>query len=148
MTKVRNYRPLIIILAIISVIGITFGGYTYIHRASIEMAYVYNCGIVDFKPDSLTPYCADAGAGITGIDWETWNANGATGTAEYTVNTCEPNCASGTWKYAEVTFTLTKPVRDKGKTVLSRIDIATKDGKNLPLSNSPSLGWDLERKPL
>lgn len=144
----KNLRPLIILLALITVIGISLGTFTFLHRAAREQVYVYNCGIVDYKPQSLTPYCADANAGVGNFEWNTWDSSGATGTGLYSLNLCEPNCAQGKWKYAEVNVRLSKSVRAKGKIVLTRIDIVTKDGKNLPNGKSPSFGWDLESKPL
>lgn len=96
----------------------------------------------------MTPYCADAGAGVGNLEWDTWSAQGATGTGLYGINLCTPTCADGKWKFADVKVTLSKSVVSNGKTILSRIDIVSKDNKNLPQSDSPSFGWDLERKPL
>ncbi len=135
-------------VAIISLMAIGFGTFVVIDHASHKIAYVYNCGIIDFKPQSLTPYCADVGAGIANIEWTTWDKDGASGTADYAVNDCDPNCAEGSIDMMEVTFTLSKPVKDGDKIVLSRVDLASTDGTNLPLLDSPNLGWNLERKPL
>jgi hypothetical protein len=145
---VKNSRALLIVLTIITVVGISLGTITYFNRALLEHVYVYNCGIVDYKPTSMTPYCADAGADVGNLEWDTWGAKGATGTGLYGINLCEPNCAEGKWKFADVNVTLSKSVTANGKTILSRIDIVTKDKTNLPQSNSQSLGWDLERRPL
>ena len=134
---------MLILLTLISVIGISIGTYTFFHRAATEQVYVYNCKIIDYKPTSLTRNCADAGAGVGQIEWDTWTASGAAGVGRYAINLCDPNCAGGKWNYADVKVTLSKSVRDEGKKVLSRIDIATVDGKNLPRRNSPKLGWDL-----
>lgn len=144
----KTTRPLLILLTLISVIGVSLGTYTFFHRATTEQIYVYNCGMVDYKPTSMTQFCADAGAGVADIEWDTWSASGAKGTGQYAVNPCEPSCVEGKWKFADVKVALSKVVRDKSKRVLSRIDIVTIDGKNLPQSTSPELGWDLEREPL
>lgn len=82
------------------------------------------------------------------LEWDSWGSKGAKGTGLYGVNLCDPTCAEGKWKFADVNVSLTKAVVAKGKKVLTRIDIITKDNKNLPHGNSPSLGWDLEAKPL
>ena len=87
-------------------------------------------------------------AGIGEIEWDTWGAKGARGTGLYGVNLCDPSCADGKWKFAEVDVSLSKKIKAHGKTVLTRIDIIAKERKNLPQSNSSSLGWDLERKPI
>lgn len=135
-------------LSIISVVAISLGGITFLNRALLEHVYVYNCGIIDYKPQSMTPYCADAGAGVGNLQWDSWGAKGASGTGLYGVNLCNPTCVDGKWKFADVYVTLSKTVHANGKTILSRIDLVTKDNKNLPQSNSPRLGWDLEAKPL
>lgn len=141
----KNFRPLLIVLSIVTVVGISLGTVTYLNRALLEHVYVYNCGIVDYKPQSLTPYCADAGAGVGNLEWDSWGSKGATGTALYGVNLCDPSCADGKWKFADVNVSLSKVVESKGKKIMTRIDIITQDKKNLPQSNSPSLGWNLER---
>ncbi len=144
----KNSRPLLIVLSIITVVGISLGTITYFNRALLEHVYVYNCGIIDYKPQSMSPHCANAGAGVGNLEWDAWGAKSATGTGLYGVNLCKPTCARGKWKFADVNVTLSKSVATNGKTILSRIDIITKDKKDLPQSNSPSFGWDLERKPL
>lgn len=144
----KNSRPLLIVLSIITVVGISLGTITFFNRALLEHVYVYNCGIIDYKPTSMTPYCADSGAGVGNLEWDSWGARGATGTGLYGVNLCIPTCAQGKWKFADVNVALSKSVTANGKTILSRIDIITKDKKNLPQSHSPSFGWVAERMPL
>lgn len=137
---------MIILLALVTVIGLSWGMYTYVSNAKTEQVYAYNCGLVDFKPMSLTPFCADAGVGISNIKWQVWSADKATGSGLYEMNMCDPSCVEGKWVYANVNVTLTKSVLDKGKKVLTRVDFGTVNGKNLPLSNKSTNGWDLERK--
>ncbi len=144
----KNSRPMLVALSIVTVVGISLGMITFLNRAVPEHVYVYNCGIVDYKPQSMTPYCADDGAGVGNLDWEKWGADGATATGLYGVNLCIPTCADGKWKFADVDVTLSKSVKANGKTILSRIDIVTTDRKNLPQAHSPSMGWNLERKRL
>jgi hypothetical protein len=59
---VKNSRALLIVLTIVTLVGISLGTITYFNRALLEHVYVYDCGIVDYKPTTMTPYCADAGA--------------------------------------------------------------------------------------
>ena len=139
---------MIILLALVTVIGLTIGMYSYVSNAKTEHVYAYNCGLIDYKPLSLTPFCADIGVGIAHIKWDTWTSSKATGVGQYGMNLCDPSCSAGKWVYADVKVTLTKSVLDKGKKVLSRIDFGTVDGKNLPLSNKSTNGWDLETKRL
>lgn len=145
----KSSRGLLVVLALISVVGIGIGMYTFLHRAVSEQVYVYDCGIIDFKPTTMTQYCADAGVGVANIEWESWSATGATGIGNYAANDCEPSCVAGTWSYAKVDITLSKPVKDKGKTVLSRIDVQTQDPKELlPLLETSGEGWELEANSL
>jgi hypothetical protein len=95
---------MLVVLALISVIGIGIGMFTFLNRAVSQQIYTYDC---------------------------------------------EPSCVAGTWKYAKVNITLSKPVKDKGKTVLSRIDVQTQDPKELlPLLKTSDEGWDLEANSL
>jgi hypothetical protein len=138
----KNPRPLLIVLAIITVVGISLGTITFVNRALLEHVYVYNCGIIDYKPQSMTQF------GVGNLEWDSWGAKGATAVGLYGVNLCDPTCAQGKWRFADVNVSLSKTIEVKGKMILTRIDIVAKDSKNLPQNNSPSLGWDLERKPL
>ena len=139
----KTSRPLLNILAIVTVIGISLGGYTYVHKAATSQIYAFNCGLMDYKPTSLTQYCADAGAGVSDIKWDTWSADGATGTARYAINNCEPTCVAGTWKYADVNIRLSTLVHKGGKPVLSHVYYKTVDGKKLPLGKTSYEEWDL-----
>ena len=139
---------MLVALSIVTVVGISLGMITFLNRAVLEHVYVYNCGIVDYKPQSMTPYCADAGAGVGNLEWNTWGANGATGTGLYGVNMCVPTCADGKWQFTDVDVKLSKSVKADGKTILSRIDIVTTDHQDLPEAHSPSMGWNLQAKPL
>ncbi len=132
------------ILALATILGISFGGYIFVNRAITTQAYVTNCGIIDYKPTSVLKFCADGGVAIGGIEWETWSAHGATGTGKYQINDCSPNCADGKIYYADVQIQLSKSKTLNGKDVLTFISLKTKDGKNLPLSSSPRDAWPLE----
>ena len=129
-------------------VGISLGTITFLNHAILEHVYVYNCGIIDYKPQTLTPFCADADVAVGNLEWDTWGAKGATGTGLYGVNLCVPTCAAGKWKFTAVKVLLSKSVRAKGKTVLTRVDVVTPDNKNLPQGNSPRYGWNLESQPL
>lgn len=140
----KTPRYLLVVLSLISVIAISIGGFTFIKGAASEHVYAFNCGLVDYKPTTLTQYCADAGVAITDIKWETWNAKGATGTASYALNQCEPSCAAGKWLFVDVNVELSKAVTHQNKTVLSHIEIATVDKKKfLPMSKLRTQSWDL-----
>lgn len=144
----KNSRGLLAVLSLISIAAIAFGAFTYLHRAVNEQVYVYNCGNVDYKPVALTEFCADAGVGVGNIQWDTWGAQGATGVGKYWANPCVPDCAQGKIEYADVKVQLSKSVIDKGKKVLTQIEVTTTDGTKLPLKKKAADGWTLEAKPL
>jgi hypothetical protein len=144
----KNSRGLLAVLSLISIAAIAFGIFTYLHRAISEQVYVYNCGIVDYKPVSLTKFCADEGVAVGNIEWGSWGAKGATGVGRYAINPCNPTCVAGTWQYANVKVLLSKPVTHKGKIVLTLIQVTTIDGKKLPMGGRATESWVLEAKPL
>jgi hypothetical protein len=145
---VKNSRALLAVLSVISIAAISLGIFTYLGRAVLEQVYVYNCGIVDYKPLTLTKYCADEGVAVGNIEWNTWTADSATGIGKYGINACVPSCVSGTWQYADVKVTLTHSLLVKGKKILSEIQVTTVDGKKLPLGRSATDKWTLEATPL
>ena len=140
--EIRYSKGWIVLLA--TVVGLGFGSYTFINRAVTSQVYVTNCGMQDYKPTTIIKFCADAGVGVGAIEWSSWNAEGATGEGKYQINDCEPSCVDGKLYYADVTLTLSKSKTINGKPTLTFISIKTKDGKNLPLSNSPKDSWPME----
>ena len=145
MKNFRQYRyskGWIVLLA--TVVGLSYGGYTFINRAVTSQVYVTNCGIQDYKPEVIIKFCADAGVGVGAIEWSTWSAEGASGEGKYQINDCLPSCVEGKQFYADVTVELSKTKTIKGKPTLTYIKVTTKDGKNLPLSASPADAWPME----
>ena len=138
----RHSKGWIVLLA--TVIGLSYGGYTFINRAVTSQVYVTNCGIQDYKPEVIIKFCADAGVGIGEIKWDSWNAEGASGEGTYQINDCLPNCAEGKQHYGDVLIELSKSKTINGKPTLTYIKVMTKDGKNLPLSDSPTDSWPME----
>lgn len=132
------------ILALATILGVGFGGYTFVNRALTTQVYVTNCGIIDYKPTAILKFCADGGVAIGAIQWETWSAQGATGIGKYQINNCSPNCDDGKIYYADVEVKLSRMKSLDSKEVLTFISLKTKDGKNLPLSSSPRDAWPLE----
>ena len=141
-SQVRYSKGWIVVLA--TLLGISFGSYTFVTRAVSTQIYVTNCGILDYKPTSIVKFCADAGVLISHIEWDSWSSNGATGIGEYQINDCTPTCVAGKQHYAHVDIILSKEKSIKGKRALTFISIKTKDGKNLPTSNSASDAWPME----
>jgi hypothetical protein len=61
------------------------------------------------EPASVVVTCADSGVQVKDIQWQSWGAETATGNGTATVNTCDPDCASGTTDdYPEAQLRLTE----------------------------------------
>ena len=90
-----------------------------------------------YVSDSVTFWIGD-------IKWNSWNAEGASGEGTYQINDCLPNCAEGKQHYGDVLIELSKSKTINGKPTLTYIKVTTKDGKNLPLSDSPTDAWPME----
>ena len=140
--KLKSSKGWVVLLATIIALG--FGGYTFVNRAVTTHVYVSNCGILDYKPSVILKFCADAGVGIGQIEWTSWSAEGGRGTGTYEINDCAPTCVAGKRHYADVEIILSKIKTIDGKKALTFISITTKDGKVLPLSQSPNDEWPLE----
>jgi len=140
--QLRNSKGWIVLLA--TLLGLGFGGYTFVNRAITSQVYVTNCGILDYKPTAILKFCADAGVGIDKIEWTAWSAEGAIGEGIYQINDCEPTCVAGKLHFTDVEIILSKGKTIDGKKALTYISIKTKDGTNLPLSNSHGDEWPME----
>ena len=125
-------------------VGLSFGGYTFVNRAVSSQVYVSNCGLLDYKPTAMLKFCVETSEGISKIEWLTWNADGATGKGLYQVNDCQPSCEIGTIHFAEVEIILSKGKVIDGKRALTFITIESAKGAKLPLSNSSKDAWPLE----
>jgi hypothetical protein len=126
--------------------GIIWGASTFVGHAASSTIYINNCGSIDYQPDVIFQACADGNIGVGEIVWDRWTKDGATGVGTFTVNDCEPDCASGKYLTSRVEITLTgsKPLQKfKGKEILDHIKIEQVDKKKLPLNNLSTLEWDL-----
>ncbi len=142
LSDARYSKGWIVLLA--TVVGVSFGAYTFVNRAVTSQVYVTNCGIQDFKPNSLTKFCADAGVLVDSIEWQSWSKDGAYGKGIYHINDCEPTCVEGKFHEAQILVTLSKVKTIQGKPTLTFITVTTEDKKNLPLANSATDAWPLE----
>ena len=110
--------------------------------AATPTSYYNNCGYPEYKPQSLTQYCADAGTGVTKIKWSSWTNTKATGTGSYYVNQCNPNCADGKLIWAKVRVVLSSPRMTHGKRYLMTVSVSSINGKTLPgESKSSTTSW-------
>ena len=140
--QLRYSKGWIVLLA--TVVGLGIGGYTFINRAVTSQVYVTNCGILDYKPTAILKFCGETSEGIGKIQWQTWSADGATGTGLYQINDCQPTCKVGKIHFAEVKIILSKSKIISGKPALTFIAIESRDGSKLPLSNSSKDAWPME----
>lgn len=63
-------------------------------------------------------------AQLSNISWTEWNSNLAIGSADYTFNSCQPNCAASTYQIAkDVTITFTDPEVVCGRWFFTKLDI-------------------------
>lgn len=110
---------------------------------SPSQVFTWDCEIPVQKPKAITFTCGDGNMYVEDIDWSRWDSKRATGTGKYTTNTCDPDCADGTFISAPVKITLSHLTERKKKFYLRTLEIQSKDGKNLPKMQSNSYEWDV-----
>lgn len=64
-------------------------------QPALHNTYAPNCNELVYKPSDIIITCADANIAMENAHWHTWTLTSATGTADYVVNDCIPNCAEG-----------------------------------------------------
>jgi hypothetical protein len=110
--------------------------------AATPPSYFNDCGYPEYKPQSLTQFCADAGNGVTKIKWSSWTSTKASGTGSFYVNQCDPNCADGKLIWAKVKVVLSGAKFTRGKRYLMNVTVSSTNGKPLPgESKSTSIRW-------
>jgi len=110
--------------------------------AATPPSYVNDCGYPEYRPQSLTQYCADAGTGVTKIKWSSWTSTRAVGTGSYYANQCDPNCADGKLLWAKVKVVLSGAKFTHGKRYLMQVTVSSINGKPLPEApRTTTIGW-------
>lgn len=74
-----------------------------------DLAYLVECvedGLVQ-EPQDFTLTCADGNANLEGLVWSNWGTEQAEATGSLAVNSCEPDCANGTFETHPVALRLT-----------------------------------------
>jgi hypothetical protein len=105
-------------------------------------SYFNDCGYPEYKPQSLTEFCADAGNGVTKIKWSSWTSTKAVGTGSFYVKLCDPNCADGKVVWAKAKVVLSGAKFTRGKRYLMNVTVTSTNGKPLPgESESTSIRW-------
>ncbi len=103
--------------------------------------YTFVCELVVQKPSESTPNCADFGEAVFDIQWDSWSAEGASGRGRYSINDCEPDCASGTRHEALADVTLTN-LKTNGKSYFLT-DFTFETQKPVLAGYSNVGGWDV-----
>ena len=110
--------------------------------AATPMSYFNDCGYPEYKPQSLTEFCADAGNGVTKIKWSSWTSTRAVGTGSFYVKLCDPNCADGKVVWAKAKVVLSGAKFTRGKRYLMNVTVSSVNGKPLPgESKSKTISW-------
>jgi hypothetical protein len=110
--------------------------------AATPPSYFNDCGYPEYKPQSLTEFCADAGNGVTKIKWSSWTSTKAVGTGSFYVKLCDPNCADGKVVWAKAKVVLSGAKFTRGKRYLMNVTVTSTNGKPLPgESKSTSIRW-------
>jgi len=99
--------------------------------------YAIVCGYPEHKPDVTTTNCADFGVQVNNISWQSWDGYGARGRGVWSVNQCEPDCASGTRIGTPVEVRLSKLMTDGKRFYLTSFNAYPEDYKPL------EVGWTL-----
>ena len=107
---------------------------------SPDEVFTFLCEFVHQKPSQSTPNCADFGEAVFDITWTSWSAEGAKGKGTYSINDCEPDCASGTRHEAPVDVALENLFTD-GKRYFLR-DFTYRAEKSALPGYPESGGWD------
>jgi hypothetical protein len=103
----------------------------------------WDCELPEYKPEAITLTCASGGLYIDKIQWDTWSQKGATGTAIFYQNLCEPSCAEGQLVSEEVNIKLSDLTPRKGKFYLRTLDIETVTGKDFTWGRAGTYQWDV-----
>ena len=131
--SLKNIALPILILAS-SIIGIA-------PSQAATTSYFNNCGIkAVVKPTTITEYCADAGAGVTGIKWSSWTATSAKGAGSFYILDCTPTCVSGKIYRTRANVVLTGLTKTHGKNYLLRVTVKPAAAKYF--------FWPLKQKPI
>jgi hypothetical protein len=104
--------------------------------------YTYDCEIAEQRPSQITRFCADGGAGVYEITWETWGYNGASGKGIYSEKLCEPDCAEGESAEVPVDLYLSGIEIIDGRKILRNLSVNTLNGE-LMANGDSFANWDV-----
>ena len=90
-----------------------------------ENIYTFFCESVVQRPTTLTNTCADLGESVFEIRWKQWDLNGAKGSGIYSINQCEPDCATGKRIETPVNLSLDRFTTDGSRFFLNYLTITS-----------------------
>ena len=129
-------------IAVVTLLSLIATSITASALSATPPSYFNDCGYPEYKPQSLTQYCADAGTGVTKIKWSSWSSTRAVGTGSYYANQCDPNCADGKLLWAKVKVVLSGAKFTHGKRYLMQVTVSSINGKPLPEApRTTTIGW-------
>ena len=85
-----------LIVALLATLLATLVVATPASAASGRRTKVVNCMTVRFEPKSFVIACGDGNIWASKLHYSSWTKNRAAGHGVLNINTCNPNCASGT----------------------------------------------------
>jgi hypothetical protein len=74
----------------------------------LRVFFPSDCQHNKYKPKSFVVTCADANFTVKKVKYSAYGTKTAAGTGTASVNTCDPDCASGTFKSYPVKLTLSR----------------------------------------
>ncbi len=83
------------------------------HALAVPSVAAYDCSNQpEVRPSTFDLFCDGSGS-FTRLSWSTWNASMATATGVLYLDSCEPNCAHGSWSHrtVDLIFWRSEPVK-------------------------------------
>lgn len=93
------------------------------------------------RPPTLSLDCQDTNATLSKLQWAEWDARGAKGTGEFSVNNCKPNCAEGTLESYQVEVEAPEVKTSEAGSVYTSIVVHFVDGR--PLGSTSQETYEL-----
>ena len=108
----------------------------------VKGIWTYDCESPVQRPEQIMLTCADGGMIVTDIKWQSWGANGATGTGTYSQNMCDPSCAEGKRVRLPVKLRLSELFEYRGRNMLRTLEIEAVGRRELP-NGTAGFKWDV-----
>ncbi|WP_462419015.1 hypothetical protein [Kytococcus sp. Marseille-QA3725] len=81
------------------------------------------------RPETLNLDCQDTNATLSQLQWAEWDAGGAKGTGEFSVNNCQPNCAEGDLETYQVEVEAPEVKTSQAGSVYTSVIVEFPDGR-------------------